>query len=68
VKRVQDKQILKLIHGYLDAGVMEHGSLSQTEEGTPQGGPISQLLGYILLTDFDRELEHRGTLFRAIRR
>ena len=50
-KRVQDKRVLKLIRAYLTAGVMEHGLVSATEEGTPQGGPLSPLLSNILLTD-----------------
>jgi len=62
-KQVEDKRVLKLIRRYLEAGVMEHGSLSETEEGTPQGGPLSPLLSNILLTDLDRELEHRGHCF-----
>jgi RNA-directed DNA polymerase len=51
---------LKLIRAYLTAGVMEQGLVSATEEGTPQGGPLSPLLSNILLTDLDRELERRG--------
>src|SRR5262249_52520030 len=35
-KRVTDKRILKLIRGYLTAGVLEGGLVSPTEEGTPQ--------------------------------
>ncbi|TYO60924.1 group II intron reverse transcriptase/maturase, partial [Bradyrhizobium hipponense] len=38
-KRVADKRLLKLIRGFLTAGVMEGGLVSPTEEGTPQGGP-----------------------------
>lgn len=59
-KKVQDKRVLKLIRAYLTAGVMEQGLVSATEEGTPQGGPLSPLLSNILLTDLDRELERRG--------
>jgi RNA-directed DNA polymerase len=62
-KRIRDKRVLKLIRRYLEAGVIEHGSLSETEEGTPQGGPLSPLLSNILLTDLDRELERRGHCF-----
>src|SRR3979409_1457780 len=40
-KRVADKRILKLIRGFLTAGVMEGGLVSSTEEGTPQGGPLT---------------------------
>src|SRR5205814_7791749 len=43
-KRVSDKCILKLIRGFLTAGVLEGGLVSPTEEGTPQGGPLSPLL------------------------
>ena len=31
-----------------------------TEEGTPQGGPLSPLLSNIMLDDLDKELEKRG--------
>jgi RNA-directed DNA polymerase len=41
-KRVADKRILKLIRGFLTAGAMEGGLVSPTEEGTPQGGPLSR--------------------------
>jgi RNA-directed DNA polymerase len=63
VKRVQDKRVLKLIRAYLTAGVMEHGLVKATAEGTPQGGPLSPLLSNILLTDLDQELERRGHCF-----
>ena len=40
-KRVADKRLLKLIRGFLSAGVLEGGLVSPTEEGTPQGGPLA---------------------------
>ena len=40
-KRVSDKRILKLIRGFLTAGVLVDGLVSPTEEGTPQGGPMA---------------------------
>ena len=43
-KRVTDKRILKLIRGFLTAGVLIDGLVGPTEEGTPQGGPLSPLL------------------------
>ena len=43
-KRVEDKRVLKLIRAFLNAGVMENGLVSSSEEGTPQGGPLSPLL------------------------
>jgi RNA-directed DNA polymerase len=60
---VKDKRVLKLIRAYLQSGVMLHGVVASTEEGTPQGGPLSPLLANILLDDLDRELEKRGHRF-----
>ncbi len=62
-KRVEDKQLLKLIRAFLNAGVMENGLVSSSEEGTPQGGPLSPLLSNLLLDDLDKELERRGHRF-----
>lgn len=62
-RRVKDKKILLLIRRFLQAGVMEDGLVKTTEEGTPQGGPLSPLLSNIMLDDFDRELEERGLRF-----
>lgn len=62
-RRVKDKKILLLIRRFLQAGIMEDGLVSATEEGTPQGGPLSPLLSNIMLDDFDKELEKRGLRF-----
>ena len=62
-KRVSDKRVLKLIRAFLTAGVLENGLVGATEEGTPQGGPLSPLLSNLLLDDLDRELERRGLNF-----
>src|ERR1700749_1804401 len=62
-KRVTDKRLLKLIRGFLHAGVMEEGLVSPTEEGTPQGGPLSPLLSNLMLDVLDKELEKRGHRF-----
>jgi RNA-directed DNA polymerase len=62
-KRVEDKRLLKLIRAFLNAGVMDGGLVSPTEEGTPQGGPLSPLLSNLVLDDLDRELEKRGHRF-----
>lgn len=59
-RRVKDKKILLLIRRYLQSGVMEDGLVKPTNEGTPQGGPLSPLLSNILLDDLDKELEKRG--------
>jgi group II intron reverse transcriptase/maturase len=60
---VKDKRVLKLIRAYLNSGVMDNGVVMDTEEGTPQGGPLSPLLSNIMLDDLDRELEKRGHKF-----
>jgi len=62
-KRLSDKRVLKLIRAFLNAGVMEDGLVSPTEEGTPQGGPLSPLLSNLLLDDLDCELQRRGLCF-----
>ena len=62
-KRVCDKRVLKLIRAFLNAGVMANGLVSPTDEGTPQGGPLSPLLSNLVLDDLDRELEKRGHRF-----
>ncbi len=60
---VKDKRVLKLIRAYLESGVMLNGVVLETEEGTPQGGPLSPLLSNIMLDDLDKELEKRGHKF-----
>ena len=62
-RHVEDKRVLKLIRRYLEAGVMSGGIVSQRQEGTPQGGPLSPLLSNVLLNELDRELERRGHRF-----
>jgi RNA-directed DNA polymerase len=62
-KEIRDKQMLKLIGKFLRAGVMLNGVVVETEEGTPQGGPLSPLLANIYLDALDQELEQRGHQF-----
>jgi RNA-directed DNA polymerase len=62
-RRVKDKRVLKLIRAFLNAGVMENGLVTWSDEGTPQGGPLSPLLSNIVLDDLDKELEQRGHAF-----
>ncbi len=62
-RKVKDKRVLRLIRGYLQAGIMDGGLVEPSREGTPQGGPLSPLLSNILLDELDKELERRGHVF-----
>jgi RNA-directed DNA polymerase len=62
-KRVSDRRVLRLIRGYLTAGVLDGGLFEESREGTPQGGPLSPLLSNLVLDELDRELERRGHRF-----
>lgn len=62
-RRVKDKRLLRLIRGFLEAGIMHEGVVQAHEEGTPQGGPLSPILSNILLDELDKELERRGHRF-----
>lgn len=61
--RIGDKRVLKLIHRFLKAGLLEGGLMNQRIKGTPQGGPLSPLLSNIVLDELDKELERRGHSF-----
>jgi group II intron reverse transcriptase/maturase len=62
-KSIRDKRLLRLIGAYLRAGVMLEGVVMPSEEGTPQGGPLSPLLANIYLDGLDKELEKRQLAF-----
>jgi group II intron reverse transcriptase/maturase len=62
-RKVKDKRVLKLTRRYLESGIMLNGVKVKSEEGTPQGGPLSPLLANIMLDDLDKELEKRGHKF-----
>jgi group II intron reverse transcriptase/maturase len=47
--RIGDERVLRLIQKWLNAGVMENGKKTKSEEGTPQGATISPLLANIYL-------------------
>ena len=59
-EEVHDKRVTELVKRFLKSGVMEDGLLIRTEEGSPQGGPLSPLLANIYLNKYDREMENRG--------
>jgi group II intron reverse transcriptase/maturase len=62
-RRIDDKRLLRLIRRYLEAGMMSEGVVTEREEGTPQGGPLSPLLANVLLDEWDKQLEARGHKF-----
>ncbi len=62
-KRVTDKRLLRLIRGFLTAGVLEGGLVGPSTKGTPQGGPLSPILSNLMLDVLDKELEKRGHRF-----
>ena len=62
-RRISDRRTLKLIRGWLTAGVMVDGRFQETVSGTPQGGVISPLLANIVLHELDRVLVDRNGVF-----
>ena len=59
-RTIKDERVIQLIKRYLKSGVLENGICVKTEEGSPQGGPLSPLLANIYLNEFDQEFERRG--------
>ena len=47
--RIADRRVVRLIQKWLNAGVLEDGRRTRTEEGTPQGGSASPLLANVYL-------------------
>lgn len=62
-RTIKDGRVVSLIHKYLRSGVINRGLFAASEEGTPQGGPLSPLLSNIMLNELDKELEIRGLPF-----
>lgn len=61
-ERISDSSFKRLIWKYLKAGVLEEGKFLKTQQGSPQGGIISPVLGniylhYVLDLYFDRKLQ-----------
>lgn len=67
-RRLSDRRMLKLLRQWLEAGVMDEGTVERTVAGTPQGGVISPLLSNIYLHVLDtlwmRHSAPLGTLVR----
>ena len=60
---IKDGRVISLIHKFLRSGIMVNGMFEESTEGVPQGGPLSPLLGNIMLNECDKELERRGHRF-----
>ncbi|HZK61456.1 MAG TPA: group II intron reverse transcriptase/maturase [Anaerovoracaceae bacterium] len=62
-RTIRDGRVISLIHKYLRAGIVIGYSYEETIEGVMQGGPLSPLLGNIMLNEVDKVLEQRGLRF-----
>ena len=62
-RSIKDGRVISLIHKYLNAGVIRQGVFERSEQGVPQGGPLSPLLSNVMLNELDKELERRGHKF-----
>jgi RNA-directed DNA polymerase len=59
-ERVSDRRILKLLAGWLRAGVLTKERMLHPEAGTPQGGVISPLLANVYLNCLDQAWQEHG--------
>ncbi|GHA25588.1 group II intron reverse transcriptase/maturase [Salinimicrobium marinum] len=62
-RTIKDGRVISLIHKFFRAGVVTGNKFEETKLGVPQGGPLSPLLGNIMLHELDKELQRRGHRF-----
>jgi RNA-directed DNA polymerase len=60
---IADGNVLDIIESFLGSGIVEDGKLIPTTRGVPQGGPISPLIGNVILNYSDWKLEQAGYKF-----
>ena len=65
-RSISDRRMLKLVRQWLEAGVMEDGTVHRTVAGTPQGGVISPLLSNIYLHVLDRLWTQQSARFGTL--
>jgi group II intron reverse transcriptase/maturase len=65
-KRISDRRILRLLKKWLEAGVMEEGTVRHPTAGTPQGGVISPLLANIYLHVLDAAWQREGVQYGTL--
>jgi len=64
-RTINDNRVLSLIQKFLNAGIMDKGMFIRSDEGVPQGGPLSPLLANIILNELDQKLDEWG--YRYVR-
>jgi group II intron reverse transcriptase/maturase len=63
-RKVESRPVMKLLNHILQSEtLMPDGLVVQSDEGVPQGGPLSPLLSNIVLDELDKELMRRGHRF-----
>lgn len=67
-RRIAGAGVIRLVHAYLNAGIMDGGVVVERHLGTPQGGPLSPLLANVLLDEVDKALKARGSAGLAVHR
>ncbi len=62
-RTIKDNRVISLIQKFINAGIMDRGMFIKSDEGVPQGGPLSPLLANIMLNELDQKLDEWGYLY-----